>query len=182
MITRFLSIGYAVVQATFRTYENDVQSRGPIEDVRAVIRQIVQDTSIDSGRISLYGGSGGGSIALELASDASVSAVVAGEPATVLYTGMLQTGDYAKRLEIMKDPGSFLTEQMKKSTLEKLRTIRVPVLILHSDQHDLAKLNKPIFLPLMKEAGLKVQFREYPGYGHGFYFGTGDDRWGKGAT
>lgn len=73
-------------------------------------------------------------------------------------------------------------KELEAATLEKLRTIRAPVLILHSDQHDLVKLNKPLFLPLMKEVGLDVQFREYPGYGHGFYFGAGDDRWGKGAT
>ncbi len=55
------------------------------------------------------------------------------------------------------------------------------VLILHSDQHDLHKLNKPFVLPIMQEAGVRVQYREYPGYGHGFYFGGGEDRWGKGA-
>jgi acetyl esterase/lipase len=33
----------------------------------------------------------------------------------------------------------------------------------------------------MKDAGVRVEYREYPGYGHGFYFGGGDDRWGKGA-
>jgi len=58
---------------------------------------------------------------------------------------------------------------------------KAPVLILHGDRHDLHKLNKPLFLPLMQEAGVRVQYREYPGYGHGFYFGGGDDRWGKGA-
>lgn len=182
VITRFLSGGYAVVQATFRTYENDVQAQGPIEDVRAIVNELSHDTSIDSKRIALYGGSGGGSIALELASEKVVSAVVVGEPATVLYTGMLQTSDYAKRLEMMKNPEQYFTDELKKRTLEKLKAIQVPVMILHSDQHDLAKLNKPIFLPLMKEAGVDVVYREYPGFGHGFYFGAGDDRWGKGAT
>ncbi len=71
---------------------------------------------------------------------------------------------------------------MKKATLEKLKSVRVPVLILHSDQHDLVKLNKPIFIPLTKEAGVEVEYREYPEYGLGFYFGAGDDHWGKGAT
>jgi len=28
---------------------------------------------------------------------------------------------------------------------------------------------------------VRVEYREYPGYGHGFYFGGGADRWGKGA-
>jgi dipeptidyl aminopeptidase/acylaminoacyl peptidase len=182
VLTRFLAKGYAVVQATFRTYEDNVQSREPIEDVRSIVRSIAQDSSIDSTKVVLFGGSGGGSIALELASDPLVSAVVAGEPATVLYTGMLTTGDYTKRLEIMKRPEVYFTEELRKSTLLKLKEIRAPILILHSDQHDLVKLNKPIFLPLMKEAGLDVRYQEYPGYGHGFYFGAGDDRWGKGAT
>ena len=55
------------------------------------------------------------------------------------------------------------------------------MLILHGDRHDLHKLNAPLFVPMMKEAGVRVEYREYPGYGHGFYFGGGDDRWGKGA-
>jgi len=42
VITRFLAAGYAVVMATFRTYEQDVQSRGPIDDVRAVRRFLDQ--------------------------------------------------------------------------------------------------------------------------------------------
>jgi hypothetical protein len=28
---------------------------------------------------------------------------------------------------------------------------------------------------------VKTEYLEYAGYGHGFYFGGGDDRWGKGA-
>lgn len=181
VITRFLSLDYAVVMATFRTYEHDVQSRKPIEDVRAILQQAAMLPQVDPRRIALYGGSGGGSIALELGADPEVSAIVAGEPATVLYTGMLTTGEYAPRLEIMASPDKYFTAELRKKTREKLKSIRVPVMILHSDQHDLAKLNKPLFLPLMQEADVKVEYFEYPGYGHGFYFGGGDDRWGKGA-
>ncbi len=181
VITRFLAAGHAVVMATFRTYEQDVQSRGPVEDVRAVVRATARLPGVDSRRIDLYGGSGGGSIALELGSDAEVRAVVAGEPATVLYTGMLTTGDYGPRLEMMASPERFLTPELRERTRTKLATLRSPVLILHSDQHDLHRLNGPIIVPLMKDAGVRVEYREYPGYGHGFYFGGGHDRWGKGA-
>jgi dipeptidyl aminopeptidase/acylaminoacyl peptidase len=181
VITRLLDAGYAVVQATFRTYERDVQSRGPIEDVRAVVQALAKVPSVDARRIALYGGSGGGNIALELGGEPLVRAVIAGEPATVLYTGMLTTGEYGPRLEIMAAPEKFLTPALRQRTLEKLRGLRAPVLILHSDQHDLHKFNAPLFVPLMKEAGVTVDYREYPGYGHGFYFGGGDDRWGKGA-
>ena len=181
VVTRLLAAGHAVVQATFRTYEQDVQSRGPIEDVRAVVQALARTPEIDPARISLFGGSGGGNIALELGADPAVRAVIAGEPATVLYTGMLTTGDYGPRLEIMADPEKFFTPELRRRTLEKLRSLRAPVLLLHSNQHDLHKLNAPLFVPLMKEAGVDVEYREYPGYGHGFYLGGGDDRWGKGA-
>jgi len=181
VITRMLAAGYAVAQATFRTYEQDVQSRGPIEDVRAVAHALAKAPGVDARRIALFGGSGGGSIALELGADPAVRAIVAGEPATVLYTGMLTTGEYGPRLAIMADPERYLTPDLRARTLEKLKALRAPVMILHSDQHDLHKLNAPLFVPLMKEAGAKVEYREYPGYGHGFYFGGGDDRWGKGA-
>lgn len=181
VITRFLAAGHAVVMATFRTYEKDVQSRGPIEDVRAVVRATARLPGFDPRRITLYGGSGGGSIALELGGDAEVRAVVAGEPATLLYTGMLTTSDYVPRLEMMASPERFFTPELRQRTRTKLATLRAPVLILHGDQHDLRKLNGPIIVPLMKEAGVRVEYREYPGYGHGFYFGGGADRWGKGA-
>ena len=181
VITRFLAAGHAVVMATFRTYEHEVQSRGPVEDVRAVVRATAQLPGVDPRRIALYGGSGGGSIALELGGDAEVGAIIAGEPATVLYTGMLTTGDYGPRLEMMASPERFFTPELRERTKAKLATLRSPVLILHSDQHDLRRLNGPIIVPLMKDAGVRVEYREYRGYGHGFYFGGGDDRWGKGA-
>jgi acetyl esterase/lipase len=181
VITRFLAAGHAVVMATFRTYEHDVQSRWPVEDVRAVVRATARLPGVDPRRIALYGGSGGGSIALELGGDADVGAVVAGEPATVLYTGMLTTGDYGPRLEMMASPERFFTPELRERTKAKLEKLDAPVLILHGDRHDLRKLNGPIIVPLMKEAGVRVEYREYPGYGHGFYFGGGDDRWGKGA-
>jgi len=43
-------------------------------------------------------------------------------------------------------------------------------------------IHKDGWIPwLMKEAGVRVEYREFPGYGHGFYLGGGGDRWGKGA-
>jgi acetyl esterase/lipase len=181
VITRFLQSGYAVIMSTFRTYENELQSRGPIEDVRAVLKSAVELPGVDPGRIALYGGSGGGSIALELGGDPRVSAIIACEPATVIYTGMLTTSEYGPRLEMMAEPERHFTPELRTRTLEKLRQVKVPVLLVHGDMHDLRKLNKPIFLPLMRKAGVKADYLEYAGYGHGFYFGGGDDRWGRGA-
>ncbi len=175
VLTRFLAAGYVVVMSTFRRYDDDVQSRKPILDSLAAVKATAAFPFVDPKRIAVYGGSGGGNIALELASIAPVQAVIAGEPATVIYTGMLTTGDREPRLEIMKDPETYLTDDLKTKTLEKLKTIQVPVLILHGDQHDLIQLNRELFLPMMKQAGVEVQFNLYPGYPHGFYFGNHAD-------
>jgi acetyl esterase/lipase len=94
---------------------------------------------------------------------------------------MLRTGDYAPRLEMMASPERYFTDRVRTFAKEKFSKLRAPVLILHSDRHDLRKLNRPLVVPVMKEAGVDVQYREYPGFGHGFYFGGGGDRWGKAA-
>lgn len=179
--TRLLNAGYAAAATSPRSYAADIQSPAPIDDVRTVVRVLARQPGVDPSQIFLYGGSGGGSIVLELASEEMVRAVAAGEPATLIYTGMLATSDYRVRLEMMREPALYFTESLRQRTREKLKTVRVPVLIVHSDQHDLHKFNEPIFLPLMRQAGVKVEFRLYPGYGHGLYFGSGDDRWGRGA-
>ncbi|MDF1814120.1 MAG: prolyl oligopeptidase family serine peptidase [Verrucomicrobiales bacterium] len=173
VITRFLEKGYVTVMSTFRTYQDDIQSRAPIEDSLAAVKTTAKLPFVDPKRVAVYGGSGGGNIALELAGIAPVQAVIAGEPATVIYTGMLTTGDRGPRLEIMSDPEKYFTPELKDRTIEKLKMIEVPVLVLHSDQHDLIHLNREIFIPMMKQAGVDIQFNLYPGYPHGFYFGTG---------
>ena len=53
-------------------------------------------------------------------------AIVAGEPATVLYTGMLTTGEYGPRLEIMANAGEILHAGSASATLEKLKTAARP--------------------------------------------------------
>lgn len=123
----------------------------------------------------------GGSIALEFSGDAEVRAVIAGEPATVLSTGMLTTGDFGPRLGMTANPERFFTPELRERTKAKLATLRAPVLFLHGDRYDLRRLNGPIIVPLMQEAGVRVEYLEYPGCGHGFHFGGGADRWGKGA-
>jgi enterochelin esterase-like enzyme len=94
---------------------------------------------------------------------------------------MLTTGEHGPRLKIMADPEKHLTPELRKKTLEKLKTLRAPVLTLHGDRHDSHKLNAPLFVPMMKKAGVRVKYCEYPRYGHGFYFGGGDYKWGKSA-
>ena len=171
VMTRFLQRGWAVVQATFRDYHQDPQDEGPILDGLAIMEAVAKLPAIDEGSVVLYGGSGGGSIALDMAARARPAAVVAGEPATLLFTGMLTTGDYGPRLAMMADPQAHFTDDHRKRTLVKLKRIKAPLLILHGDQHDLRIMNLEIFQPLLREAGLRYQFRIYSQMRHGFYMG-----------
>ena len=72
---------------------------------------------IDGHRIAIFNGSGGGSIALELGGNRAVRAVVAGEPATVLYTGGPSPPEsMCPRLEIMAAPEKYLTPDLRHRT------------------------------------------------------------------
>lgn len=170
--TRLLASGYAIVASTFRTYEQDVQSRGPIWDSLAIVEEVRSLPAVDGRSVVVFGGSGGGNIALELAGLTELPAIVCGEPATILYTGMLTTGEYGPRLEMMANPRKYWTEDLKERTRAKLKTIRCPVLILHGDIHDLRKMNGEIFVPEMRAAGIEVEYKVFPGNTHGFYFGS----------
>ncbi|MGY8642390.1 MAG: alpha/beta hydrolase family protein [Verrucomicrobiales bacterium] len=85
--TRLLAAGYLVVTSTFRTYRNEMQSRGPILNNLAVIEAVNKLPGVDPESVVVYGGSGGGNITLELAGETSFAAGIAGEPATIIYTG-----------------------------------------------------------------------------------------------
>ncbi len=170
--TRMLAAGYVIVVGTFRTYDQDVQSQGPILDSLAVVEAVKELPFVDSQSVVVFGGSGGGSIALELAGLTDLAAAVCGEPATILYTGMLTTGEYGPRLKIMANPHEYFTPEIKERTRKKLKTIRCPVLILHGDIHDLKTMNGEIMLPEMKAAGVNLTYKVYPGNPHGFYTGN----------
>ncbi len=171
--TRFLHAGYVVIQATFRTYDpNDLLKPGPDLDVEALYRKVRELTFVDPSSIALFGGSGGGSLVLEIAARQKPAAVIAGEPATILFAGMLKTGEYQPRLQMMGDPWSHYKDENRVRMEQKLKKIQSPVLILSGDIHPLKIMNGEIFLPAARKAGVDITWTMYPGEGHGFYFGS----------
>lgn len=171
--TRLLAAGYLVVQATFRSYRQDnLLAPGPLLDIEAIYKKVRSLKEADPRRIALFGGSGGGSLALDLAARQQPAAVIVGEPATILFAGMLRTGDYQVRLRMMGDPQSYYLKEQEQLMGSKLGRIRSPILYLAGDVHPLRIMNQEIFLPAARKAGVEVQARVYPGEGHGFYFGS----------
>ena len=101
------------------------------------------------------GGSGGGSLALELAGEADLCAIVAGEPASVLFTGLMVRGmsDRGPAFqEVMRNPKKYYTPELQKFTRAKIEQIHCPVLIVHGDIHPLKIINQEIIVPELKAA------------------------------
>ena len=179
---RFLAWGYVTVNATRRKINHDPQDRGVVDDTVKIIEATKKLAEVDPTSVTLYGGSGGGTLALEVASATELAAIVAGEPATIIYMGMFTkehvitnadgrpSGD--KRMEVMNaDARSLYTPELRKFTRRKIEGIKCPVLILHGDRHPLKKFNFDVLIPEMKALGKPVELIVYPGENHGFYWG-----------
>ena len=184
---RFLAWGYVTVTATRRAIRHDPQDPGVIEDTLEVVRAVRDLPYVDAESVALYGGSGGGTLALEVASASDrVAAVVAGEPATIIYMGMftkdhivfgddgMPTGD--RRWDVMNgDAKALYTDAIRSRTRKKLAGLSAPTLILHGDVHALKDFNLGIFVPEMEALGKPVTVKTYAGEPHGFYWGRGRD-------
>jgi acetyl esterase/lipase len=174
---RFLAAGYVVVNPTFRSREQDPQTRDALVDCLGIIDYVKKTPEVDPQSVVLWGDSGGGSLALELAGETPLCAIAAQEPATVLFTGVFNNEtlgkpgnpQYRKNWNgIMQDPQRYYTPELRKFTEEKIRKINCPVFIAHGDKHAINKINNEIFVPALKAAGKQVEVILYPGENHGF--------------
>lgn len=184
---RFLAWGYVTVNATRRANRHDPGDRGVVEDVLGLLAAVRKLPYVDAESVFLYGGSGGGTLALEVASVSNdVTAVVAGEPATIIYMGMFTREHIVldangkptkdRRWDVMNaDAKQLYTPELREHTRRKLEGLDCPVLILHGDVHALKKFNLGVFIPEMRALGKSVVVRTYPGEPHGFYWGKGRD-------
>ena len=184
---RFLAWGYVTVTATRRAIRHDPQDRGVVEDTLALVGTTRELPFVDAGSVALYGGSGGGTLALEVASvSEDLAAIIVGEPATIIYMGMFTkshiildadgtpTGD--RRWDVMNaNAKALFTESVRDLTRRKLKGLAAPTLVLHGDVHALKAFNLGVFVPEMEALGKPVAVKIYPGEPHGFYWGVGRD-------
>lgn len=180
MQTRFLQKGYVTVQSTRRPYwpsrgkDQPTGFHDAVQDAVLVVERVKQIPGIDPEKIVLYGGSGGGILAIATAAKTKVAAVVAGEPATVILldprTG--QSASPAAYSDLMEDPLALYNSDRKKEVLEWLQQVSAPVLILQGNQVGLYRTNFEILVPEMRRLGKDISFVEFPGKSHGFYWGN----------
>lgn len=181
--TRYLAAGYVTIAATFRSREADPQTRNALNDCFDIVAYVKNMREVDPKSVVVLGGSGGGSLALELAGETDLCAVAAGEPASVLFTGMMTAGMTQRQAafqEMMKHPKEHYTPELQEFTRRKIAKIHCPVFIGHGDVHAINRINEEIIMPEMRKAGKDLQDVGYPGQPHGFYFGgVGDPRAGE---
>jgi dipeptidyl aminopeptidase/acylaminoacyl peptidase len=178
--TRFLEKGFMTVQSTRRPYWESRDKKQPtgfddaVKDAALVVETVKKLPGVDVDRITLYGGSGGGILAVRTAAEVTVSHVVAGEPATVVALAPRagNSGGTAAYRDIMSDPKKEYTAKRKMEMRTWMKQIEAKVLILQGNRTGLYKTNFEILIPEMKSLGEDISQVEFPGLSHGFYWGT----------
>jgi dipeptidyl aminopeptidase/acylaminoacyl peptidase len=176
--SRFLAAGYVVPVITYRSRDHDPQSRVSLEDCLAAVEHVRRMPFADPKSIVVYGCSGGGDLALEVAAATELCAAVPEEPASLLLTGIFNS-KFPKKGErftpmdsssISEDPKRYYTPEYQKLTRAKLARIRCPILIVQGDQHSINRFNAEVLIPELRAAGKRLEVITYPGEPHCFGF------------
>jgi pimeloyl-ACP methyl ester carboxylesterase len=124
------------------------------------------------------GGCGGGDLALEIATATGVAAIVAEEPASMMFTGVFnatssKAGERytpADSGPIMANPGQYYLEEYQKFTRAKIATIHSPVLLIQGEETSpLNRWNAEVLVPELRRAGFdKCEWEIAPGVGRHF--------------
>ncbi len=178
--TRFLAAGYVTMIPTFRSRAEDPQTVNALWDNLAIVAHVKQMAQVDPNSVVVYGCSGGGDLALELAGEADLAAITAEEPATVLFTGIINQDirnpdALFRNPDALQDLDRLYTPDLQRFTQEKIRKIGSPIFIAQGDQPlqpgvDHHKIVNEILVPELKAAGKEVEEIVYPGQRHCFGF------------
>lgn len=180
--SRFLAAGYVMAAITYRSRDHDPQSKVSLEDCLAAVHYLRRLRFVDPKSIVVYGCSGGGDLALEIAAATEVCAIAPEEPASVLLTGIFNA-KFPKKGErftppdgapITQDPKLYYTPEYQKITRAKIGRIRCPILIVQGDQQPINRFNAQVLIPELRAAGKKLEVITYPGEPHCFcFYGSG---------
>jgi len=187
--SRFLAAGYVVVLTTYRSRDVDPQSRVSADDVSAALDYVRGLGYVDSKSIGLIGCSGGGDLALEIVTATDVAAIVAEEPASMMFTGVFnrnspKAGERYTPLDsrpIMANPNQYYTEEYQRFTQAKIASLHSPILLVQGDEmFPLNRWNAEVLVPELRRAGKDVTVKGYAGERHCFAWdGRGPDgAWG----
>lgn len=181
--SRFLAAGYVVATITYRSRDVDLQSRVSMADSLAAVEYLQRLAYVNAASVGIYGCSGGGDLALAVAAEKPVAAIVAEEPASILFTGVFNNASpkagerYTARdsAPIFENPKRYYTEERQRLTREKIARIQSPILIVQGDvKTPLAvnDFNAAILIPELRSADKRVEVIIYAGEPHCFAMGS----------
>ena len=180
--SRFLAAGYVVATMTYRSRDVDLQSRVSLDDSLAAVEYLQKLPYVNAASLVVYGCSGGGDLAVAVAAEKAVAAIVAEEPASILFTGVFNTtsskaGERYTPLDsapLFVNPRQHYTSEHQRTTRAKIAKIQSPILIVQGDvKTPLAvnDFNAAVLIPELRSAGKTVEVITYPGMPHCFAFG-----------
>jgi len=183
--TRFLAAGYVVVVPTYRSRDVDPQSSVSLEDSLAALEYVRKLPYVDAESIVVFGCSGGGDLALEVAARTRIAAVVPEEPAIHLMAGMFNAS-ISKRGErfvpadsffMLDNPKQYYTTEFRKIFQAKVAKIQCPILLVQGDANRQAlpvdRLMRDILIPELRAAGKTLTVGIYPEQLHCFCIESG---------
>jgi dipeptidyl aminopeptidase/acylaminoacyl peptidase len=180
--SRFLAAGYVVALPTYRSRDEDPQSGVSLEDCLAAVSYIKRQSYVDPRSILVYGCSGGGDLALEVAAATDVCAIMPEEPASMLMAGVFNTNSPKKgerytpldTIPITENPKQFYTPEYQHIFRTKIARIKCPILIIQGDDEargsSVNKFNAEVLIPELRAQGKTVEVLTYPGEPHCFCF------------
>src|SRR5262245_6412982 len=184
---RFLAAGYVVLVPTYRSRDVDPQSPGSGEDCLAAVRFARQLPSVDPDSVIVLGCSGGGDLALEVAAADRVAAIVAEEPASLMFAGVLnknspKSGDrFRPGLDPpIPDPIGLYRSTYQTATRAKIARIDTPILLLQNDpvfdmaSESLIEFNTQVLVPELRAARKTIQVTSFAKQSHCFCFVGGN--------
>jgi dienelactone hydrolase len=186
--SRFLAAGYVVVLTTYRSRDLDPQSKVSANDVSGTLDYVRKLGFVDFNSVGLMGCSGGGDLALEIATATDVAAIVAEEPASMMFTGVFnkhspKAGERYTPVDafpIMANPSQYYTEEYQRFTQAKIATIRSPILLVHGDETSpINRWNAQVLVPELRRADKRIAVKGYAGERHCFAWDarTPDGTW-----
>ncbi len=177
--SRFLAAGYVVATITYRSLDVDPQSRVSLDDSLAAVEYLQRLPYVNAASVGVYGCSSGGDLALAVAAEKAVAAIVAEEPASIMFTGVWNSswpkaGERYTPLDtapIFKNPKQYYTQEYQRLTKQKIARIQSPILIVQGDVETLLAVNDfnaAVLIPELQSEGKAPEVITYPGEPHCF--------------
>ena len=176
--SRFLKKGYAIIQITRRAFgnENGVPASPlvdlAIQDTVYALNTIFSLEFVEKKSLAIYAGSGGGTMALGAAVETEPAALVLGEPASMILSGVFDALPTGKTFQELKnDLNKHYQSEQKEKLAAVVDQITAPTLLLQGDKSYISDFNHDHLVPVYQKKGKSIIEKVFPGQSHGFYWG-----------